>query len=98
MVWVFLYAEITMGLSFSHRAALVYHHQNDIVLLVLEIMRSGPGFSKLSLDESPVPRSTVHCNAMLHEGPETGACGDPSTSALGLVCQLRTGPDQQTVL
>lgn len=35
---------------------------------------------------------------MLHEGPETGACGDPSTTTLGLVCQLRTGPDQQTVL
>lgn len=36
MVWMFLYAEITMGLGFSYRTALVYHHQNDLVLLVLE--------------------------------------------------------------
>lgn len=98
MVWMFLYAEITMGLSSSYRTALVYHHQNYTVLLVLEMIRFGLGFSSCLWTKHP-SKSTVHCNAIfLDEEPEFGACGVPSTSALGLVCQLRTGPDRQTVL
>lgn len=86
-----------MGLSSSYRAESVYHHQNDIVFLVLEMIRSGPGFP-MSLDESLIPKRIVHCNTMFFEEPEPGACEIPSTSAFELVCQLRSGPDHRVAL
>lgn len=55
----------------------------------------GSWLLKLSLDESPTPKRTVHFDAMFFEEPGSGACGTPSTSALGLVCQMRSGPDYQ---
>jgi hypothetical protein len=46
-----------MGLSVSYCTALVYHHQNYIVFLVLEVIQSGPGFSSCLRTSHPFPNA-----------------------------------------